>query len=94
MASCVRPLALFSLALFALTGCGLVRYPIWRWHHGDVDSLKGVPWGSFPLPLQAQRAKQQAVRCFESQLHAPDGPPVLPPRVLEYFARPYEAFLL
>jgi LmbE family N-acetylglucosaminyl deacetylase len=75
-------------------GSGLVRYPIWRWHHGDVDGLKNAQWGSFALSPQARRAKQQAVQCFESQLRTPVGSPILPQQVLDYFARPYEAFLL
>jgi LmbE family N-acetylglucosaminyl deacetylase len=75
-------------------GAAIVRYPIWRWHHGDVEDLKTAHWGSFALTPQAQRAKQQAVQCFESQLRPPHCAPVVPPSVLGYFARPYEAFLL
>jgi len=72
----------------------LVRYPIWRWHHGEIECLKAAQWGSFALSPQARRAKSQAVQCFQSQLRTPGGRPIVPGRMLDYFARPFEAFLL
>jgi hypothetical protein len=45
------------------------------------------------LSLDAQRAKNRAIQCFESQLRPPRGPPIVPPNVLAYFSRAFEAFI-
>jgi hypothetical protein len=45
------------------------------------------------LSLDAQRAKGRAIQCFESQLRPSHGTPIVPPNVLPYFARAFEAFI-
>jgi LmbE family N-acetylglucosaminyl deacetylase len=72
----------------------LARYPIWLWHHTEPRALGAAHWGRFPLSADAQRAKARAIQCFGSQLRPPHGNPVVPAHVLEYFSRPYEAFVL
>jgi LmbE family N-acetylglucosaminyl deacetylase len=72
----------------------LARYPIWAWHQADPQALQHSPWVRFSLSAAAKRAKRRAIECFASQLRPTGGAPVVPPHVLGYFRRPYEAFLL
>jgi LmbE family N-acetylglucosaminyl deacetylase len=72
----------------------LATYPVWAWHHCKPDAVQSLQWGRFPLGLAARRAKARALRCFTSQLNPAAGSPIVPPHVLNYFARPYEAFVL
>lgn len=74
-------------------GIEVVRYPIWRWHHGDHEIMTRLQWGRFPLDVETRTAKSAAMRCFRSQL-APPGSPILPAHVLTYFERSFEAFVL
>jgi hypothetical protein len=46
------------------------------------------------LTPAAQRAKQSAIQSFQSQLRDRPGGAIVPAHVLEYFARPYEMFVL
>jgi LmbE family N-acetylglucosaminyl deacetylase len=82
------------LAVSKSLGAPVVRYPIWRWHHGDPKDLHDARWGKFALSGEARRAKKQAVRCFASQLAPAHHEPIVPPHVLAYFERPFEAFIL
>lgn len=75
-------------------GVAIARYPVWAWHHAKPAALASLRWGVYRLGDAARRAKARAMQCFESQLRPPNGPPIVPPRVLAYFERPYEAFLL
>jgi LmbE family N-acetylglucosaminyl deacetylase len=75
-------------------GIALARYPVWAWHHTDPSALAALRWGIFRLGVTARRAKTRAMQCFDSQLRPPRGLPIVPPHVLEYFERPYEAFVL
>lgn len=72
----------------------LWRYPIWVWHHQTPDSLKNQRWGRFWLDGETRRAKDLAMQCFASQLRPSSRAPIVPPHVLPYFARPYEAYLI
>jgi LmbE family N-acetylglucosaminyl deacetylase len=72
----------------------LARYPVWTWHHTDPDAVKSLQWVRFPLTAAAQRAKAHALQCFASQLRPASGVPIVPPHVLTYFHRTYEAFVL
>jgi LmbE family N-acetylglucosaminyl deacetylase len=73
----------------------IARYPIWAWHHAQPASLQGNRWGKFPLDAKTQAAKCAAMNCFVSQLKPGDArEPIVPPHVLDYFKRDYEAFLL
>jgi LmbE family N-acetylglucosaminyl deacetylase len=85
----------------------IVRYPIWAWHHRSPRELSDARWVRFPLSGPTRVRKAMAAACFLSQRMAP-GPalgfeggarpadrrtPVLPDHVMQYFSRPYEAFL-
>lgn len=74
-------------------GLPIARYPIWAWHHSTPS---GMPdrWGRFQLQPQTRRAKAAAAHCFSSQLRPDRRRPIIPAHVMNYFSRPYEAFLL
>jgi LmbE family N-acetylglucosaminyl deacetylase len=73
----------------------IARYLIWAWHHAQPTAFHGARWGKFALPALTLAAKRAAVNCFRSQLQPGDHlQPIVPPHVLEYFNREYEAFLL
>ena len=73
----------------------IARYPIWAWHHSQPSDFKGARFGRFELDTATRVAKASAMECFASQL-APPAPrvPIVPPHVLGYFKRPFEAFVL
>jgi LmbE family N-acetylglucosaminyl deacetylase len=71
----------------------IVRYPIWAWHQSHPEKLRRLPWRRFPLSREAQRAKARALDCFRSQTSPRVSDPILPPHVLQYFQRTFEAFL-
>lgn len=75
-------------------GLRLWRYPIWAWHHGRPEQFSNHTWGRFMLDPDTQRTKSLAIECFISQLKPEGRPAVVPPHVVSYFTRPYEAFLL
>jgi LmbE family N-acetylglucosaminyl deacetylase len=70
------------------------QYPIWAWHHATPATFAARHVGRFMLTPKAQRAKQTAIRRFQSQLRERPGGPIVPAHVLEYFERPYETFVL
>ncbi len=72
----------------------LIRYPIWTWHHATPEAFADSRWGRVPLDPATQRAKNQAIECFTSQLRPRGRSPIVPGHVLRYFERSYEAFLL
>lgn len=62
-----------------------VEYPVWMWHWALPDDA-AVPWDDARrLPLSARNlaTKDDALQCFSSQLTRSDGPPLLPPAVIE-----------
>ena len=61
------------------------------WDHTIITHKK---IGRFTLSPGAQRAKQTAIQRFQSQLRDRPGGAIVPRHVLEYFARPYEMFVL
>jgi LmbE family N-acetylglucosaminyl deacetylase len=76
------------------------QYPIWLWHWGVPDG-PDLPWSSLgflDLDPAARRAKARAVACHHSQheplSEQPGDEAILPPRLVEHFARPFEAFVL
>jgi LmbE family N-acetylglucosaminyl deacetylase len=75
-------------------GVRLLRYPIWAWHHSAPGAWQNAEFVRFELSASAQLAKSRAIRCFASQLDASTSHAVMPAHVLEYFTRPYEAFLV
>jgi LmbE family N-acetylglucosaminyl deacetylase len=72
----------------------LWRYPIWTWHHSTPDRFAGKSLGRFVLDAAAIQAKARAMSCFRSQMRPLGRQPIVPPHVLPYFTRPYEAFLI
>jgi LmbE family N-acetylglucosaminyl deacetylase len=75
-------------------GLALARYPLRAWQATRPESLRGVRWGTFSLTVEARQAKARAIACYRSQLQPAAREPTVPPAVLQYFERPYEAFLL
>lgn len=81
----------------AVTGVGLLSYPIWTWHWAHPRDSR-VPWERavrVPLSAEAARRKRVAIDCFASQLR-PRGtqrPPVLPPEVVAHFIRDQEVLI-
>lgn len=66
-------------------GAVLLEYPIWMWHWA-IPEDEAVPWHRarrVPLTATATTAKDDAIRCFTSQLRHGDQPPVLTPQVTE-----------
>jgi LmbE family N-acetylglucosaminyl deacetylase len=74
-------------------GLALARYPIWTWHQSDPARVRRWSWRRFPLSPEARRAKARAMECFASQTSPGFSAPILPPHVLQYFQRTFEAFL-
>lgn len=72
----------------------LAQYPIWAWHRATPAIFASRALGRFILSPAAQRAKQSAIRRYRSQLNDRPGGAIVPAHVLEYFARPYEVFVL
>lgn len=73
----------------------IARYPIWAWHHRHPRHFEGMRFGRVALDSVGQRAKAEAIHCFASQLFPGKSRlPGVPPHVLDYFRREYEAFLL
>jgi LmbE family N-acetylglucosaminyl deacetylase len=70
------------------------QYPIWAWHRATPAIFASHALGSFMLSPAAQRAKQNAIRRYRSQVSDRPGGAIVPAHVLEYFARPYEVFVL
>ena len=75
-------------------GLTLAAYPIWAWHQATPEVFSGRRMVSLPLNPEARAAKHNAIRCYVSQLRERTGGSIVPPHVLHYFDRPYEAFLL
>lgn len=76
------------------TGAAYARYPIWAWFRGSPELRNNSLARKFELSSTAREAKQRAIGHFQSQLEARPGGAIVPPHVLPYFDRPYEAFLL
>jgi LmbE family N-acetylglucosaminyl deacetylase len=73
----------------------IARYPIWAWHHRRPHEFADARWGRVVLNVATQGAKTDAMDCFISQLAPGDSRiPIVPPHVLDYFKREFEAFLL
>ncbi len=81
------------LMLARRRGLTVLRYPIWAWHHSAPGTWQNAEFVRFELSPAAQLAKSRAIRCFASQLDHSSAHPVMPAHVLNYFSRPYEAFL-
>lgn len=75
-------------------GCTHWRFMIWGWHQLQPDRFVAGRFAKVQLSEHDRAAKRAALRCFPTQTQ-PSGssPPIVPPHVLDYFARPYEAFL-
>ena len=75
----------------------LIEMPVWSWHWAAPGDQR-LPWQHakrLPLSDQILRRKQQAIQCFQTQLH--DDPTtgnqaILPPHVLARLLHPYEIY--
>jgi LmbE family N-acetylglucosaminyl deacetylase len=81
----------------AASAARIAEFPVWAWHWLDADALPQALHGAVRYTLSDAdwQAKQQALRCFASQLgtaHPPVPAPILPPQVLQRFARRFEVF--
>ena len=81
----------------AVTGVGLLCYPIWTWHWAHPRDSR-VPWDRavrVPLAARVTRRKRTAIGCFASQLRprGTERPPVLPPEVAAHFIRDQEVLI-
>jgi len=75
-------------------GVALAAYPIWAWHQAAPEVFAGRLIVGLNLTPAARAAKAKAIRCHASQLRERPGGPIVPPHVLAYFDRHYEAFVL
>lgn len=85
-------------AAAAACGARLAEFPVWAWHwldpSGEASRLPGAV--RIALSPPARRAKAAALACFASQLGAVQpapSRPILPPHVLERFARGFEVLV-
>ncbi len=80
-------------------GARVLHYPIWAWHWArPADNVLPRPdLLRLPLPPQAHRAKQDALRLHRSQVAAlsgaPGDEPVVPPGFRQHFERGFEIFI-
>jgi len=74
-------------------GAALTSYLFWTWHRGAIDLLDGLPLVSLPLSQGERNAKLEALRFHQSQLHHPDGQPILPDYLLGPALRDFEVYL-
>jgi LmbE family N-acetylglucosaminyl deacetylase len=72
----------------------LAAYPIWAWPNATPSVFAARPVVSFSLSRSARYAKRAAIHCYVSQLRDRPGGAIVPPHVLPYFERAYEAFVL
>ncbi len=77
-------------------GARLLGYPVWTWHWAAPGDPR-VPWATavqVTWPPEVSVRKAAAIAAFGTQIaplgQAPADAPVLPPNVLDRFARPYE----
>ncbi|XHH28232.1 PIG-L deacetylase family protein [Xanthomonas euroxanthea] len=75
-----------------------LQYPVWAWHWSRPEDAVFGDGTAVRLDLAPAvlRAKQDAIACFATQLgHCTPAvaDPILPPSVLERFARPFEVFI-
>jgi LmbE family N-acetylglucosaminyl deacetylase len=75
----------------------LLEYPVWYWHWGDPYSCDAPPLVKLSLSDRAIAQKAAAVAAFSSQTQPLSADsrdaPVLLPRFLEHFQRPFELFV-
>ena len=74
-------------------GLQITSYFFWTWHRGDRKILNGLQLVSLHLTPDEILAKQDALRCHQSQLQHPGGSPILPEYLLEPTRRSFEVFL-
>jgi LmbE family N-acetylglucosaminyl deacetylase len=82
----------------AASAARLAEFPVWAWHWLEADAPSQALPGAVRYTLHEAdwQAKQQALQCFASQLgtaHPTVPAPILPPPVLQRFARRFEVFL-
>jgi LmbE family N-acetylglucosaminyl deacetylase len=75
------------------TGARLTFYFFWTWHRGTPELLEGLELHAFPLNVEQQIAKAEALAFHVSQLHHPSGDPVLHDVHLWPALLPFEVYL-
>ena len=79
-------------------GATLLEYPLWLWHRGTGDELAGVMVVRVPLGAGAMARRAEAQLAHGSQVRALSAEPgdevLLPPHVVERFARAFEVFVV
>ena len=71
----------------------ITSYFFWTWHRGDRRTLNGLQLVSLQLTSDEILAKQDALRCHQSQLQHSGGSPILPEYLLGPARRSFEVFL-
>ncbi|WP_254458818.1 PIG-L deacetylase family protein [Xanthomonas sacchari] len=78
----------------AASASRMAEFPVWAWHWLQPDAPPALHGAvRYGLGDADWRAKQQALQCFASQLGTAPPPvpaPILPPQVLQRFARRFE----
>lgn len=74
-------------------GAPLTSYLFWTWHRAPLDLLDGHPLVSFALDPADRRAKLEALRSHQSQLHHASGQPILPDYLLGPALRTFEVYI-
>jgi LmbE family N-acetylglucosaminyl deacetylase len=87
-----------AAVVVARGGGGPIRFfPVWAWHWAAPGSPEARAMLASAerrdLSRHALHAKRAALRAFTSQQDGTLGPPILPPHVLDRFARPFEVLL-
>ena len=71
----------------------ITSYFFWTWHRGDRRTLNGLQLVSLQLTSDEILAKQDALRCHQSQLQHSGGSSILPEYLLGPARRSFEVFL-
>jgi len=75
------------------TGARLTFYFFWTWHRGTPALLEGLELHAFPLNVEQQIAKAEALAFHASQLRHPSGDPILHDVHLWPALLPFEVYL-
>ena len=82
------------LELARLHRLPIARYPNWTRHHAEPEVFAGEHIGRFVLTPAVRQVKAAAIQAFASQPRPANRQPTVPGKLLPYFMRNFEAFLL
>ncbi|MCV7192720.1 PIG-L family deacetylase [Mycolicibacterium brumae] len=88
-----------AVARAALTAAGergaaLLHYPIWLWHWATPEEMDWARLRILTPTLHGRHSKARALSCYVSQLHSPDGDPIVGSSVLRRAARVVETVVV